>query len=121
MGRGGGYRDGEIGKKLVHAGWNFGIIRLTMVHVEHVDVDERDLKPERFALSDRTVSVKEVLDRWFGNTYTYFKVLGDDDHTYILKHSRLENTWDVVFTETDAPSGPAPSWPYTRPASSHPS
>lgn len=92
-----------------------------MLHVECVDGDERDLKPERFELSGRTLGVKELLDRWFGDTYTYYKVLAEDDNTYILKHHRLQDSWDLVFTETDAPSKPAPSWPYTRSASSTPS
>jgi hypothetical protein len=92
-----------------------------MIRVEHHDGDERELEPERFFLAENTLEVKEVLDRWFGDTYTYFKVLADDGHNYILRHHRLTDTWDLIFTETDAPPPPPPSWPYSRPTSSRPS
>lgn len=92
-----------------------------MVRVECKDGDERDMEPKGFVLGERTLQVKEVLDRWFGNSYTYFKVQADDDHTYILKHHRLAGTWELIYTETDAPPAPPPAWPYSRAASSRPS
>jgi hypothetical protein len=34
--------------------------------------------------------VKEILDQWWGEDATYFKVRADDDKRYILKHKRPE-------------------------------
>jgi hypothetical protein len=85
-----------------------------MVHVDCTDGDERDLTPERFVVAERTLEVEAVLDRWFGATYTYFKVRAADGQTYILKHDRATGTWDLLFTETDAPEPPPPTWPFSR-------
>ena len=85
-----------------------------MIRVDCTNGDERDRRPERFFMAERSLEVREILDRWFGCSYTYFKVVADDGHTYILKHHRLEDSWEVSFTETDPPPRPEPSWPYTR-------
>ena len=47
--------------------------------------NEEDLRPTRFRLGERDFEVHEVLDRWVGKTYTYFKVRTDDAHLYILR------------------------------------
>jgi hypothetical protein len=85
-----------------------------MVRVEASAQDEREVRPERFFLAERALRVEEVLDRWFGATYTYFKVRAEDGHTYILKHNRTTDSWELLFSETRSPSGPAPGWPYSR-------
>lgn len=85
-----------------------------MIHVDCTDGDERDLAPERFVVAERTLEVEAVLDRWFGATYTYFKVRAADGQTYILKHDRATGTWDLLFTGTAAPEPPPPTWPFSR-------
>ncbi len=101
-------------------GYDFWYNASAMVRVECTDGDERDLMPERFVLAGRGLEVDAVIDRWFGPTYTYFKVRASDDRTYILKHDRSEDGWELLFTETDAPEPPAPTWPFTRPQGSRP-
>lgn len=91
-----------------------------MISVECTRGDERDIRPERFVLAGRTLTVEEVLDRWFGNTYTYFKVRVEDGHTYIMKHNRLADSWEIVFSETEAQASPSPTWPFSRPPDSRP-
>lgn len=92
-----------------------------MIRVESTNGDERDLRPREFELADRTLAVEEVLDTWYGNTYTYYKVRAEDGHTYILKHERLTGGWELMFTETDVPAQPEPSWPYSRTGPTRPS
>ncbi len=101
-------------------GFDFWYNASAMVRVEHTDGDERDLKPERFVLAGRDLEVEAVLDRWFGPTCTYFKVRAADGRTYRLKHDRSEDSWELLFTEADAPAPPAPTWPFTRPQGSRP-
>ena len=101
-------------------GLDFWYNASAMVRVEHTDGDERDLMPERFVLAGRDLEVEAVIDRWFGPVYTYFTVRASDGRTYRLKHDRSEDSWELLFTETDAPEPPAPTWPFTRPQGSRP-
>lgn len=55
--------------------------------------------PQRFRLKSRTIEVKEVIDRWLAPTYRYFKVLGDDGGTYILRHDMNDNRWEMTLFE----------------------
>ncbi len=89
-----------------------------MGRVECTDGDERDLKPERFVLAGRTLEVEAVIDRWFGPVCTYFKVRASDGRIYRLKYDRSDDSWELLFTETDAQAPPAPTWPFTRPPES---
>jgi hypothetical protein len=49
--------------------------------------------PIRFRLNDRDLFVEELLDRWWGDGATYFKLRADDDNFYILKHRLDGNHW----------------------------
>ncbi len=42
--------------------------------------------PRRLEIDGRRVEVVEVIDRWFGPDHRYFKVLGDDEAVYLLRH-----------------------------------
>jgi len=52
--------------------------------------------PRRFELAGRTIEVREVIDRWYGPDYRYFKLLGDDGATYLLRHDEREDRWEIV-------------------------
>lgn len=62
--------------------------------------------PVRFYLGERCVEVMEVLDRWLDPAYRYFKLRGDDNGIYILRHSTSDDTWELKFynsnTKTDS-------------------
>jgi hypothetical protein len=63
-----------------------------------------DERPLRFHLDDRLVEVVAVLDRWLGPDHRYFKVTGDDDDTYILRHDTAADRWDLtVFSRAGTP------------------
>ena len=53
--------------------------------------------PRRFQLGRRNVEVIKVLDRWLAPDHRYFKVLGDDDAIYILRHNVESWHWDLTF------------------------
>ncbi len=52
--------------------------------------------PRRFDLGGRRVEVAEVVDRWYGPDHRYFKVLGGDGATYILRHDEPQDRWEMV-------------------------
>ncbi len=58
-------------------------------------------RPITFTLSEcdytRSFRVREVLDRWFGETADYFKVEADDDNIYLLKYDGRQDAWDLIL------------------------
>ncbi|MEW6612770.1 MAG: hypothetical protein ACOY5C_11250 [Pseudomonadota bacterium] len=53
--------------------------------------------PQRFFLGERPVEVMEVVDRWPASDRNYFKVLGDDQGMYILRHDIEALRWELVM------------------------
>jgi len=53
--------------------------------------------PRRFVIGERPVAIREVRDRWLAPDHRYFKVLGDDDGVYILRHAPSADRWEIVF------------------------
>ncbi len=64
--------------------------------------------PRRFTLGDRAVEVVEVLDRWHGPDHRYFKVVGDDGATYILRHEPPSGHWQLPLYERGAAAHATP-------------
>ncbi len=59
--------------------------------------------PVRFLLGDRTIQVEQVMDRWYGENGSYFRVLGNDKNLYILKGPIEEGFWELVsFTHRNS-------------------
>jgi len=76
------------------------------VRVESYSGYKSDERPVRFYIGKRKLEVKELLDRWYGEDYDYFKLLADDLSTYVLKYYRFKDYWELVFYS--APN--LPSW-----------
>ncbi len=53
--------------------------------------------PRRFHLGTRRVEVLDVLDRWLAPDHRYFKVMGDDGDTYILRHDVEHDRWELTL------------------------
>jgi len=53
--------------------------------------------PKCFYLDKRCVEVMDVLDRWLDPAHRYFKLRGDDNAIYILRHSTSEDTWEMIL------------------------
>ncbi len=60
--------------------------------------DERgEPLPWRFHFGRRPVEVVAVQDRWIGPDYRYFKLLGDDGGTYILRQDLDHPRWELIL------------------------
>ena len=53
--------------------------------------------PVRFYLGERCIEVSELLDRWLDPAHRYFKLRGDDNGIYILRHSIGEDCWEMTL------------------------
>ncbi len=53
--------------------------------------------PRRFHLGIKAEYVVEVLDRWLSPEHRYFKCLGADGGTYILRHDVQGDRWEITF------------------------
>jgi len=61
--------------------------------------------PRRFYLGKRCVEVEDVLDRWLDPAHRYFKLRGDDNGIYILRHSTSEDTWEMTLFDNGTGDG----------------
>ena len=53
--------------------------------------------PQRIKLSDRTIRVLRVCDRWLAPDHRYFKVVCDDNGIYIIRHDPHNDFWGLTF------------------------
>ncbi len=53
--------------------------------------------PRRFWIGNREIEIKKIEDRWIAPDHRYFKVLGDDNDIYILRHDSVSWDWELVF------------------------
>lgn len=60
--------------------------------------------PVRFFLGNRSIEIEEIVDRWYGENASYFRLLGNDGNLYILKKGPVEDGfWELVsFTHKDS-------------------
>ena len=56
--------------------------------------------PRMLILGDRRVAVAEVLDSWLAPDYRYFKLLGSDGDTYLVRHDERSDTWELTMFRT---------------------
>ena len=60
--------------------------------------------PKRILMGTRKVEVRKILDRWLAPDHRYFKLIGDDKATYIIRHD--EGKWQrelIFFSESNDP------------------
>ena len=53
--------------------------------------------PRCIRMATYKIEVKKVLDRWLAPDHRYFKVIGDDDATYIIRHDTVKLVLELVF------------------------
>jgi len=46
------------------------------------------------------VAVKALVDRWHGRDHRYFKCLGEDGATYIVRHDLHSGLWELAFYDS---------------------
>jgi hypothetical protein len=60
-------------------------------------------EPRSFRFGTQPIAVAEILDRWLGPDHRYFKLLGSDGDTYILRHDVVSHEWSLAFYRRGAP------------------
>ncbi|WP_231714368.1 hypothetical protein [Desulfonema ishimotonii] len=53
--------------------------------------------PRCFRLGQNRIGIRKVLDRWLSPDHRYFKVVGDDNAVYILRHDTVSWRWSLTF------------------------
>ncbi len=56
-----------------------------------------DETPRSILFDSLVVEVKEVQDRWISTDHRYFKVIGDDDATYIIRQDMISYDWELTY------------------------
>ncbi len=76
------------------------------VKVESQSDSKGQESPTRFTLGTRIIQVEACVDRWHGEQACYFRVLGSDENSYILKGPLEDGSWELVsFTHKDSRVG----------------
>jgi hypothetical protein len=65
-----------------------------------------DERPVALRFHERRVAVRTVLDRWLGEEHAYFKLVGEDDVRYLIRHDLQSDTWELILMEV--PQGTPP-------------
>lgn len=53
--------------------------------------------PRMIRMKSRDVRVVEVMDCWLSEDHRYFKIRGDDDAFYIIRHDPYNISWQLTF------------------------
>jgi hypothetical protein len=53
--------------------------------------------PTGFKLGGTMLAVCEIIDRWPGENYSYFKVRAEDEALYILRHDKIAAQWELTL------------------------
>jgi hypothetical protein len=73
------------------------------IKVESISDAKGQETPSRFMLGIRTIEIQAVADRWYGEQACYYRVVGNDENSYILKGPLEDGSWELVsFTHKDS-------------------
>ena len=72
------------------------------VEVECYAGSRAEETPRALRFGERRVAVVEVIDRWLGPDHRYFKVLGDDGATYVVRYDAELDGWELSLYEPRA-------------------
>ena len=68
-----------------------------MLKVECYTDSQFQENPVTFIMKESRYKVEEIIDRWYGEGSSYFKVKADDDNIYLLKYDKRSSQWEWVF------------------------
>ncbi len=71
----------------------------TLIKVETYSGYKADERPLSFTIGNKVLKVEDVFDRWYGEGKDYFKLKADDGYSYIIRHDRNTDEWDLVMME----------------------
>ena len=63
-----------------------------------------DERPTSFMYGERTMQIREIVDRWYDPDHKCFKVRADDGGLYLLRHDLNSDQWELVETEDESGS-----------------
>jgi len=66
-----------------------------IVSVECEPAFNGEATPRFFTLGDRRIHIADVLDRWLGEEYDYYKILDPNGDTFILRRDTDDLTWEI--------------------------
>lgn len=67
------------------------------IHVDCYSGHTAHERPVRFDFGDNKHDITDLIDRWYGPDYLYFKVRADDGNIYILKCNERNNEWELEY------------------------
>ena len=70
---------------------------LLAVRVECYAGYRGEQSPRVVVLGEQRIEVAEVLDQWLAPTHRYFKLLGKDGHTYIVRNDVVSDLWELTM------------------------
>jgi hypothetical protein len=53
--------------------------------------------PRSIRFQSRKIEIKKILDRWLDPDHRYFKIRGDDESIYIIRHDMNTWIWELTF------------------------
>jgi hypothetical protein len=53
--------------------------------------------PRYLLTKNRKIKVKKILDRWLAPDHRYFKIIGEDEALYIIRHDQKTWKWELTF------------------------
>ena len=53
--------------------------------------------PRQLTIGARSISVVAIQDRWLAPDHRYFKIIGEDQGLYIIRHDPFKNVWQLTF------------------------
>ena len=71
------------------------------IHVDCYAGYRGEETPRLLILANNKIEVTEVVDRWLAPDHRYFKILGDDGATYIIRHDTVSEKWELVFYQVE--------------------
>ena len=57
--------------------------------------------PRRLTMGARHIAVVAVQDRWLAPDHRYFKIIGDDEGLYLIRHDPHQDTWQLICYQAD--------------------
>jgi hypothetical protein len=74
------------------------------MNISHVTVDayagyKGEETPRSFTVEGVNRIVAEIVDRWYSETCSYFRVCADDGQRYVLRYHLDEELWELVMQE----------------------
>jgi hypothetical protein len=73
---------------------------LIAMHVECYAGYRGEETPRAIVLGERRIDVLDVLDQWLAPDHRYFKLRGDDGHTYIVRNDVATRSWELTMFDS---------------------